>query len=95
VESLPKALTFQEQGYPVLNIDFWYGFLAPAGTPSDIINFLNAEITGVLKDPEIVNRYMAQSIEIVPGKPEDFARLLADEVKFWPVVVDKAGAKID
>jgi tripartite-type tricarboxylate transporter receptor subunit TctC len=95
VEYLPKTLTFKEQGYPVLNIDFWYGFLAPAGTPSDIINFLNAEITGVLKDPEIVNRYMAQSIEIVPGKPEDFARLLADEVKFWPVVVDKAGAKID
>jgi tripartite-type tricarboxylate transporter receptor subunit TctC len=95
VESLPKALTFKEQGYPVLNIDFWYGFLAPAGTSSDIIHFLNTEITAVLKDPEIVNRYMAQSIDIVPGKPEDFARLLAEEVKFWPAVVDKAGAKID
>jgi tripartite-type tricarboxylate transporter receptor subunit TctC len=95
VESLPKALTFKEQGYPTVNIDFWYGFLAPAGTPVDIVNKLNADITDVLKDSELVNRYRAQSIDIVPGKPEDFGRLLAAEVKFWPPIVNKAGAKID
>lgn len=95
VESLPHARTFKEQGYPAVDIEFWYGFLAPAGTPPDIVVKLNAEITAVLKDPEIVNRYKAQSIDIVPGKPEEFGQLLADELKAWPAIVNKAGAKID
>jgi tripartite-type tricarboxylate transporter receptor subunit TctC len=93
--SLPRALTFKEQGYPAVDIEFWYGFLAPAGTPPDVVGKLNAEITAVLRDPEIVGRYKAQGIEIVPGTPEEFGKLLAAEVKVWPPIVNKAGAKID
>jgi tripartite-type tricarboxylate transporter receptor subunit TctC len=92
---VPNAGTFKEQGYPNVSIDFWYGFLAPAGTPPDVVNKLNAEIAHVLRDPEIVNRYKAQSIDIVPGKPEEFGRLIAAEAKMWGPVVEKAKVKID
>lgn len=92
---VPKAATFREQGFPSVNMDFWYGFLAPAGTPADVVNKLNAEIAAVLRDSEIVNRYKAQSIDIVAGKPEEFGRLLAAETKMWPPIVSKANAKVD
>jgi tripartite-type tricarboxylate transporter receptor subunit TctC len=92
---VPKALTFREQGFPSVNMDFWYGFLAPAGTPTDVVNKLNLEIAAVLRDPEIVSRYKAQSIDIVAGKPEEFGRLLAAESKMWPPIVSKANAKVD
>jgi len=92
---VPKASTFREQGFPSVNMDFWYGFLAPAGTPTDVVNKLNFEIAAVLRDPEIVSRYKAQSIDIVAGKPEEFGRLLAAESKMWPPIVSKANAKVD
>lgn len=95
VSSLPDVKTFKEQGYPSVSIDFWYGFLAPAGTPRSVIDKLNAAIGEVVKDPEIVNRYKAQSIDIVPGTPEEFGRLLAQEVELWPPIVKKAGVTID
>ncbi|MDB5772468.1 MAG: hypothetical protein JWM42_2842 [Burkholderia sp.] len=95
VDFVSDAATFKEQGYPQINIEFWYGFLAPAGTPAAIIDKLNAEIAEVLKDPEIVDRYKAQSIEILRGKPQDFGRLIAREAVEWPPIVKKAGVRID
>lgn len=95
VEALSKTPTFKEQGFPSVNIDFWYGFLAPAGTPADVVDKLNTEITAVLRDPEIVNRYKAQGIDLVPGRPDDFGRLLAAELTVWPAIVKRAGVTID
>lgn len=95
VDILRQTATFKEQGFPQINIDFWYGFLAPAGTPAEIVNKLNAEIAEVLKDPEIINRYRAQGIEILHGKPQDFGRLIAREAAEWPAVITKAGVKVD
>jgi tripartite-type tricarboxylate transporter receptor subunit TctC len=60
-----------------------------------VVNKLNLEIAAVLRDPEIVSRYKAQSIDIVAGKPEEFGRLLAAESKMWPPIVSKANAKVD
>jgi len=95
VEYVSKAATFKEQGFPQINIDFWYGFLAPAGTPPAIVDKLNLEIGEVLNDPEIVNRYKAQDIEILHEKPQDFGRLIAREAAEWPAIVRKAGVRID
>jgi tripartite-type tricarboxylate transporter receptor subunit TctC len=92
----PKAATFKEQGYPDVNIDFWYGFLAPAGTPAAIVEKLNTEIAAVLKDQEIINRYKEQGIEILStGKPQEFGRLIAREAVEWPAIVKKIGVRID
>lgn len=93
--ALPEVATFKEQGYPGINIDFWFGFFAPAGTPSEVVNKLNVEMTAVLRDPEIIDRYKAESVDIVPGKPEELGRLVAAELKMWPPIVEKAGAKVD
>jgi len=95
VDYVPNAATFKEQGLPQINIDFWYGFLAPAGTPPAVVDKLNFEIGEVLKDPEIVNRYKTQSIEILHEKPQDFGRLIEREFAEWPAIVKKAGVRID
>jgi tripartite-type tricarboxylate transporter receptor subunit TctC len=95
VDILPETATFKEQGFPQINIDFWYGFLAPVGTPTEIVNKLNAEIAEVLKDPQIVSRYRAQSIEILRGTPQDFSRLIAREAAEWPTIIKKAGVRVD
>jgi tripartite-type tricarboxylate transporter receptor subunit TctC len=95
ISVLPKVPTFKEQGLPAVDIVFWYGFVAPPATPANIVNTLNREITAVLREPEIVNAQKAQSIDVVPGTPEDFGKLIAGEVRKWPAVIQKAGVKID
>jgi tripartite-type tricarboxylate transporter receptor subunit TctC len=95
ISMLPGVATFKEQGHQAVDIEFWYGFVAPPETPAAIVNTLNREITAVLRDPEIISRHQAQSLDIVPGKPEDFGKLIAGEVRKWPGIVQKAGVKID
>jgi tripartite-type tricarboxylate transporter receptor subunit TctC len=95
ISMLPGVATFKEQGQPGVDIEFWYGFVAPPGTPAQIVNTLNRDITAVLHDPDIVSRHQAQSIEMAPGTPADFGKLIAGEVKKWPAVIQKAGVRID
>ena len=95
ISALPNVPTFKEQGHPSVDIEFWYGFVAPPGTPASVVNVLNREITAVLRDPDIISRHQTQSIEVVPGTPEDFGKLIAGEVKKWPPIIQKAGVKID
>ena len=95
IAMLPNVATFKEQGHPAVDIVFWYGFVAPPNTPASVVEVLNREITAVLRDPDIISRHQAQSIEIAPGKPEDFGKLIAGEVKKWPPIIQKAGVKID
>mgnify|MGYP003579017734 CR=1 FL=1 len=95
ISMLACVATFKEQGHPNVDIEFWYGFVAPPGTPADVVDKLNREITAVLRDPEMISRHKAQSIEIAPGTPAEFGKLIAGEVKKWPPIIQKAGVKID
>jgi len=95
ISALPNVPTFKEQGHAAVDLEFWYGFVAPPGTPANVVSTLNREITAVLHDPDIINRQKAQSIEVVPGTPEEFGKLIAGEVKKWPAIIQKAGVKID
>jgi tripartite-type tricarboxylate transporter receptor subunit TctC len=92
---LPEAGTFREQGVPEVDIVFWYGFLAPAGTPRPIVDRLNAEITTALKDPELLARYAAQNIDITPGTPAEFGELIARETAQYRQVITRAGITVD
>jgi tripartite-type tricarboxylate transporter receptor subunit TctC len=92
---LPNVATFKEQGRPDVDIEFWYGFVAPPGMPADVVNTLNRAITAVLRDPEIISRNKVDGIEMAPGTPENFGRLIAAEVKKWPPIIEKAHVKIN
>ena len=72
---------------------FWFGILAPAGTPKPVIAKLNAELTAVINEPEVKARFAQQSIEVVSGTSEAFGDLIETETRHWHEVVKTTGTK--
>ena len=75
--------------------DSWFGLLAPAGTPADIVNKLNTEMGKVLKRAEVIERLNRQGIEGGSMAPEAFAQLLRQDFERMARVVKTSGAKAD
>jgi len=75
--------------------DSWFGLLAPAGTPADIVNKLNTEMSKVLKRPEVIERLTRQGIEAGSMTPEAFGQLLRQDFERMAKVVKTSGAKAD
>ena len=73
----------------------WYGLFAPAGTPREIVNRLNTELTKVMNSPEIHERMTTLGWDPVTNSPEEFSAQIKSELAIWADVVKKSGAKID
>ena len=93
--ALPDVPTVAEAGLPGFEASSWFGILAPAGTPPDIIAKLNAEIAKWLASPEAKERMLALGANAAGGSPEDFAKHIAAETVKWQKVVKASGAKVD
>ena len=91
----PEFPTVAESGLPGYEAVSWYGVLAPAGTPRDIVTRLNMEIVRALKLPEVRQLMLAQGAEPVSESPEQFAALIKSDIAKWGDVVRKSGAKAD
>jgi tripartite-type tricarboxylate transporter receptor subunit TctC len=83
----PDIPTIAESGLPGYEVLQWYGVLAPAGTPRDIVTKLNAAIVKALHDPAVKERFLRDGAETVGGTPEEFAALIASELKKWGKVI--------
>ncbi len=92
---LPAAATFREQGFPEIDIVFWYGILAPAGTPKPIVDRLNAALSAAFKEQDLIARYAQQGIEMFAGTAESFGSLIAGEAQQWRRIVSKLGISVD
>jgi tripartite-type tricarboxylate transporter receptor subunit TctC len=93
LQSLPELPTVAESGIKELagfEADQWYGIVAPAGTPPDVVAKLNAQINASLNAPVMKTRLQAEGAEATPATPEVFGRLIASEIERWRPVV-KAG----
>ena len=90
---LPEVPTMKEAGVNGVEGTVWYGVLAPAATPRDIVNTLGAAIGHAARAPEIRHKLTEQGAEAVGNSPEEFAALLRDEVAKWAAVVRAAGIK--
>jgi len=77
--SLPDVPTVAESGFPGYEASSWYGILAPAGTPREIVAKLNAELSKALAQPEVRNTLLADGAEPVGGTPESFAAYIRSE----------------
>jgi tripartite-type tricarboxylate transporter receptor subunit TctC len=95
VGDLPEVPTIAESGYKGFEAVTWFGILGPANLPKDIVAKLNADIGKALKDPELKKQFDAQGADILGGTPEQFARLIRDDITRWGTVVKESGAKID
>jgi tripartite-type tricarboxylate transporter receptor subunit TctC len=87
----PEIPTIAEAGLPGYESVQWYGMLAPAKTPREIVNRLHAEVTGVLKQPEIKSRLAADGADAVGSSPEEFTRYIQSELVKWAKVARDAG----
>ena len=92
---LPEMPTIAESGLPGFEVTAWFGILAPAGTPKEIIHRLHAEIVKVLRLPEVKARLSDQGAEPVGNTPERFAAYIQAEIAKWAEVVKVSGARLD
>jgi tripartite-type tricarboxylate transporter receptor subunit TctC len=92
---LPELPTFVESGYPEFVVMGWYGLLAPAGTPRDIVTRVNADTVKALATNDMKERLTALGEDPVGSTPEQFSAWIKDEVVRWAKVVKAAGAKVD
>lgn len=95
VDDLPDVPTINESGYKGFDAVTWFGLLAPAGTPKDVIAKLNAEFNKALKQPELNKRLADEGADPAGGTPEQFAALIKDDIPRWGKVVKESGAKVD
>ena len=88
--AIPDVPTFDEQGLKGYEASTWFGFMAPAKTPRDIIVKLNSETGKVLASKEIRDRYQVEGLEPQGGTPEAFAKFIGSEIALYTRVVQAA-----
>ena len=93
--SLPDLPTVAEAGVPGFDAGVWYGVLAPAGTPRDIVMRLNGEIARVLNQPDYRNLLVNNTIEPIGSPPEELSRYIKSELVKWAKVVKDAHVHVD
>jgi tripartite-type tricarboxylate transporter receptor subunit TctC len=93
--STPNVPTMIESGYPDFVATSWIGFLAPAGTPKNIIDRYNKEIVKILHLPEVRDRLTDMEFEVVAGSPEQFANWIRSEIPRWGKVIKDTGTKVN
>lgn len=92
---LPDVATMKEAGVEGLDVTVWYGLLAPAATPREIVQALAGAVTRATRDPDTRKRMLEQGAEPVGSTPEEFSKLLREEVARWAEVVKVSGARAD
>lgn len=95
VATFPEFPTVAESGLPGFQSEAWYGLLAPAGTPHDIIAKLNGEMIRMLNPPDVRERLAAQGLFVNTSTPDQLAVLMKAELVKWAKVIKEAGLKLD
>jgi tripartite-type tricarboxylate transporter receptor subunit TctC len=93
---MPELPTFAEAGLKGYEVTGWYGVVAPAGTPREVVNRVHGDITVALARPDIVQTLLSFGLEPAPANtPESFTAFLRTEISKWAKVVKASGAKAD
>ena len=92
---VPELPTVAESGLRGYQSSQWYGVMAPAGTPTDILNLLNSHIARIMQAPDMKQRMTDSGSLAVGGTREAFASHLKDEFTKWAKVIKQSGARVD
>lgn len=90
-KALPDVPTLAELGYPDMDIAQWFGAVAPAGTPNEVVARLAAAYNKALADPKIMQRLFEAGLEAVGGTPENMGKRMAAETLIWSKAAKEAG----
>lgn len=93
--AMPDVPTFAESGLEGYDVPLWYGVLAPARTPPEVIARLNAEIVRAMQAPNLRERFLSQGIDPASSSPGQFAGQIKAEIARWTEVVRSAGIKVE
>ncbi|MBV9889313.1 MAG: tripartite tricarboxylate transporter substrate binding protein [Rhizobacter sp.] len=91
----PDVPTLAELGYPGVLAELWYGMLAPAATPRDIVVRVHDDMTRALALAEVRTALAAQGMEVAPSSPEEMAALMRRDAARWAAVVTRQGIKAE
>jgi tripartite-type tricarboxylate transporter receptor subunit TctC len=92
---LPDVPTVVEAGLPGYEASVWWGLVAPAKTPPEIVRQLNAETNKALADPAIAKKLAELGVVITPGTPEQFGAFIKSQKELWSGVIKSAGIQPD
>ena len=95
VPTLPNVPTSAEAGFPNFQMSIWYGMLAPAGTPREIVTRLHKEVAKALEDPALRQHMSNAGMDPWLGTPEDMGNLLRSEMNRYAKIIQSAGIKKD
>jgi tripartite-type tricarboxylate transporter receptor subunit TctC len=93
--SVPELPTVSEAGLSGFEATTWHGVVVPSATPMALVQRLNQDINGVLKEKDLSERLAGLGAEVLTGTPRDFADYIAREIPKWTKVVKDSGAKAD
>lgn len=92
---IPEVPTIAEAGVPGYEVVQWFGILAPAGTPREVVARLHSASIRALQDPVVKERFLADGGETVGNSPEEFAKIIRSDFEKWGKLVKAAGIKTD
>jgi tripartite-type tricarboxylate transporter receptor subunit TctC len=92
---LPEVPTFAESGYPDYDMVYRFGFLAPAGTPPEVIARLQQEIARATSKPKVLELLATQGARPITLGTADYSRMIEREIGVWRAVIEKAGVKVE
>ena len=92
---MPEVPTMKEAGVEGVEVPLWFGLLAPAATPRDVVQILASGVAKAARSPDLRQRLIDQGADPIGNSPEEFERQLRDEVARWHEVVKVSGAKAD
>jgi tripartite-type tricarboxylate transporter receptor subunit TctC len=91
----PEVPTIAEAGLPGYEQSAWHGLLAPAGTPEPVIAKLHAEVSKLLRSPDVIDRFKVQGIDVIGGSTAEFAAFIRQDIAKYAKLVQTAGIRID
>jgi tripartite-type tricarboxylate transporter receptor subunit TctC len=92
---LPEVPTVAEAGVPKYAAEQWYGLLAPAGTPPEIVKLLNGLAVQALASKDIRDKLLSEGAEPVGSSPQQFAELIQGDLAKWTAVAKRAGIEAE
>lgn len=91
---LPDVPTFDESGFKGYKVAFWAGIMAPAGTPEDVIEKLNAAIAGAVNSPDVIARFEKTGVDRSNLGPKEFSARLQSDRAVWGKLIEQSGLKL-
>ena len=90
---LPNLPTMADAGYQGFDAGLWFGMLAPAGTPREIVDKVSVGINEALKMDDVIQALRKQGFEPLGGTPDEFSGYIKSEIAQWARVAESAGLK--